>query len=151
MPECLSLQSARSAQRGNTTTHSLPRFHFYVIRYTGRNAHTGDQTFKKGVAVVNLALKYRHIFKNVRKKKFSAKRHLKNGQKKPNGQPKNCTANQLERRPNFRNLAEKRPIRQPWLYCREWSWLKSTSGFVVEKPTPIPCPVARLPDWPFCG
>jgi len=45
-----------------------------IIHYTGRNAHTGDQTFKKGVAVDSLlALKYTQIFKNGQHKKFSAK------------------------------------------------------------------------------
>ena len=41
-------------------------------------------------------LKNRHIFKNGQHKKFWTKRLLQNGQKNPNGQTKNCTANQLE-------------------------------------------------------
>jgi len=47
------------------------------------------------------------------KKNFRPNDLQKNGQKKPNGQPKNRTANQLEIRPNFTNLAAKRPICNP--------------------------------------
>jgi len=32
-----------------------------IIHYTGRNARIADQAFKKGVVVVNLTLKYRHL------------------------------------------------------------------------------------------
>ena len=63
------------------------------FNYTRRNAHTGNETFKKGVVVDSLALKYRHIFKSDQQKKFSAKRPAKNGQKKSNNQPNNRTAN----------------------------------------------------------
>jgi len=54
---------------------------FIIIHYTGRNAHTGDQAFKKGVVVDSLALKYRHIFKNGQQKKVSAKRPSKTAKK----------------------------------------------------------------------
>jgi len=50
-----------------------------VIQYTRRNAHTGDETFRKSVVVDSLALKYRHILKNGQQKKVSAKRPSKNG------------------------------------------------------------------------
>jgi len=100
-----------------TTRQAKPHTHTtslsLVIQYTGRNVHTGDQTFKKSVVLDNLSLKYRRIFKNGQQKKISAKRPLKNGQKKPNGQPKNRTANQLEIRQNFQNFAAKQPIWQP--------------------------------------
>ena len=61
---------------------------FIIIHYTGRNAHTGDQAFKKGVVVDSLALKYRHIFKNGQQKKVSAKRPSKTAKKKQTANPK---------------------------------------------------------------
>jgi len=54
------------------STIALPRFH-----YTGRNAHTEDQTIKKGVVVDSLVLVYGHIFKNGQQKNFSVKQPLK--------------------------------------------------------------------------
>ena len=89
----LGQQSARSAQRGkHNRTLTLPRFHLQFTTQSRRNAHTGNETFKKGVVIDSLALKYKPIFKNSQQKRFSTKRPSKNGQKKPNGQPKTCTA-----------------------------------------------------------
>jgi len=98
---------------GSTESHPHTASLSLIIHYTRRNAHTGDGTFKKRVVLDSLALKYRHIFKNGQQKTFPAKRPSKNGQKKPSSQRKNRTANPLEIRRNFINLAAKRPIWQP--------------------------------------
>ena len=71
---------ARSAQRGKHKSHTHTASLSIIIHYTRRNAHTGDETFKKGVVVDSLGLKYKHIFKNGQQKKFSTKRLSKNGQ-----------------------------------------------------------------------
>jgi len=73
----------------STTAHSHYCTSLSLINhYVGRNAHTGDQTFKKGIVFDSLALKYGHIFKNGQQKTFSAKRPLKNGQKSQMANPK---------------------------------------------------------------
>jgi len=57
-----------------------------------------------------------------------------NGQNKLNGQPKNRTANQIEIRPNFGNLAAKRPIWQSCLQAVQnplFSWFPSPESFSV--------------------
>ena len=116
----------RSPQRDKHKSHPHTASLSLIIHYTRRNAHAGDETIKKGVVAESLALKYRHIFKNGQQKTFSPKRPSKNGQKKPNGQPNNLAANQPEIRPNFWNLAAKRPIWQPCLrVVNEWPWIAS--------------------------
>jgi len=86
------VQGLRNAASTIAHSHCLLSL---MIQYTGRNAHTQDQTFKKGVADSS-ASKYRHIFKNGQQKIFSAKRPLKNGQKSQTDNPKIVRATDLK-------------------------------------------------------
>ena len=99
----------RSPQRGKHKPHPHTASLSLIIYYTRRNAHTGDETIKKGVVAESLALKYRHIFKNGQQKTFSAQRPSKTGEKTPNGQPTWNTAKFLKFGRKMANLATLTP------------------------------------------
>jgi len=61
------VQGLHNAASVITHSHYLV---FTIIHDIGWNSYTGDQIFKEGVVVDSLALKYRHIFKNVQQKNF---------------------------------------------------------------------------------
>jgi len=124
---------ARSAQRGKHKSHPHTASPSLIIHYTRQNAYTEDEIFKNDVVIDSLVLKYRHIYKNDQQKTFSAKRPSKNGQKMPNGQPKNRMANQLEIRPNFTNFGKTaNHATLDWMTMSilwsEWRWAFSFYG-----------------------
>jgi len=78
-----------------------------IFNYTWRNAHTGDETFKKGVVVDSLALKYciDVFWTTANRKIFFRQMTLKKQLEKPNGQTTWNVANFLKFGCKTANLA----------------------------------------------
>jgi len=120
------------------TTRQAQITHLHYLAFIYNSLHKAKRThrgpdFQKRCYCSQLSLKIQtyYFFQNGRQKTFSAKRPSKNGQIKPNGQPKNRTANQTEIQPNFLNLAAKRPIWQPCRKCRK-CYTTDTDDYYVK-------------------